>query len=453
MSRFLVFQGVGFLVAEPPVLDGRLDAGEWPLERAAVLEHGQLVVVHDSVRLYLLLNLQADTEEDAADRVTVLFDVDGNGAPSPGVDRRFVVDSSSPKLLVEDLQGPGTWAPSPLRTASARAAGFGGFFADGTRTLRPTGGSEPTSEHRVWELAIDLSEIDSKVGETARFRVLVESTTPSIQEWYPPGPGGIAGGLEVGLPGRFVEVPGGPTGSGPVLGSPPLEVTQAVQTVDNALPLVSEKATVARVYVTGGGTNGLLTVQLHASRGGADLSGSPLVQVLLEQPGTTREDLGHTANFLLPDGWPEGDVELQAVERDSFGRSATSDVIPISFTCKETPTYWIVPADLGSGAMAPASTIATWQSYLETIFPVPRIDWVQQPSLGVVAEDDLIDELAEYRAGWLLVWLLGVLATQQEPFPFPDQVIGVVSGAVNAGGRSDPFWSTNGDGVDQGTVC
>ena len=443
------------VVTTPPSLDGHLEPSEWPLEHAVPFDQGDLVAVNDGIRLYLLVNLHSDSEVDDGDRLSVLLDVDGDGEMTPGVDCRVRLQETSARLEIDDFDAsPSGWTARGGRRSSAFGGGFDAFFVDGSR--RPGAGVElPEGQrHRVWELGIDLEEIGAQPGDSVGLRWRVESGSPAIDAWAPLD-------ASQGAAGQFAQLTLfqahqadvlDPFGGGPSVSDPPLEVTQAVQTIDNDLPLVSKKKTVARAYVSGGSLS-FFTVELHGSRGGAPLSGSPLAQTFVPVLGTTREDLNHTANFLLPDSWPQGDVDFQVVVRDGIGGSDSSAIVPIEFTCKETPTYWIVPADVGTGVTPSNATITSWQDFLESAFPVPEVEWEQQASLGVVAEDDLIDELAEYHAAMLFAWLLGVLATQQEPFTFPDQIIGVVNGAVNAGGRSDPVWSSNGAGTDFGNVC
>ena len=97
-----------------------------------------------------------------------------------------------------------------------------------------------------------------------------------------------------------------------------IEVTQGIQDLENSVPLVAGKRTAARVYVeTGGQAIRGVEVELHGSRGGVPLPGSPLrgpaACADLPAGGWDRAGLATTANFELPPEWTAGDVVLEAV--------------------------------------------------------------------------------------------------------------------------------------------
>lgn len=127
-----------------------------------------------------------------------------------------------------------------------------------------------------------------------------------------------------------------------------IEVTQATQfsrsnlhlpadtfQADNSVPLIENKRTLIRVYVDSGldgfdlgrGTGVVpgVTAQLHGTRGGAPLPGSPLnalnqpIQVSRNAPYlTVRQQWQSTLNFELPASWLSGAVTLRTVVDPTF---------------------------------------------------------------------------------------------------------------------------------------
>lgn len=96
-----------------------------------------------------------------------------------------------------------------------------------------------------------------------------------------------------------------------------LEVTQAIQDLDNTVPLVEHKATVVRAYLTTSGKPQRVTGSLRAFRDGVELASSPLPP-LSQSRGVLVDDdylsdrgsLSDTLAFSLPRSWQTGTVEL-----------------------------------------------------------------------------------------------------------------------------------------------
>jgi len=90
-----------------------------------------------------------------------------------------------------------------------------------------------------------------------------------------------------------------------------IEVSQAIQTLNNSVPLVANRPTIARVYINvQNGTNSIpnVTARLRASRNGVELSGSPLTPfnpngIMSAPMSINRENWLHTLNFQLPSSW------------------------------------------------------------------------------------------------------------------------------------------------------
>ena len=152
----------------------------------------------------------------------------------------------------------------------------------------------------------------------------------------------------------------------------PIEVTQAIQTRQNTLPLVQGKATVARVYVSVSNTSDPqpVTVCLFGRRGSVDLPGSPLKKLQSVPPNVNRARLDDTPAFALPASWTEGDVTLQARVRHAQSGDTWSAPVAVTFKSKQVPTYWIVPLNYGtagSPSVPSATEISSQQSYLRTV--------------------------------------------------------------------------------------
>ncbi|GAB4274006.1 MAG: hypothetical protein Kow0092_29370 [Deferrisomatales bacterium] len=438
----------------PPTIDGVVGFGEWPVGNRIELAHGFLTVVNDRHRLYVLVDLLEDSGDDGGvgDFFWLSFDVDGDGAITPGVDLMYNLVPSTGNMRYQYYQGPSTWTGLQPETFSSKAKGFGCFFGDGSRTfgLFPHPGT--CNAHRVWELGIDLMEIDAAAGDTVKMGLRVVSGTPAFDESLPElfwtGGEGFASSIQVqlGPPTDFIAAPFS-TARIELLPDP-VEVTQAIQTRGNDLPLVADKTTVARVYVDldwPGPPPAPLQpsiVSLYGSRGGVDLPGSPLAFVHHAPLAVDREDLGDTANFKLPPTWNEGSVTLRAVVRSLFGAADASGNLPVVFTPKETPVYWVVPINTGTAAspVLPSNAeIESQQSYTEAVFPVPDIRWVRKPwqDIGPTTVGDTIRELNDYYGNAVLAWIFGVLFTGESPFDLPDQIYGFTP---SGGGLSDPDW-------------
>jgi len=94
-----------------------------------------------------------------------------------------------------------------------------------------------------------------------------------------------------------------------------LEITQAIQTASNDVPLVAGRTTVVRAYAKTdqpGGTENI-HVSLSAWQDGTQLPDSPLVlgpNVI--SPSPSRADINSSINFQLPQSWLSGQVTIEA---------------------------------------------------------------------------------------------------------------------------------------------
>jgi hypothetical protein len=94
-----------------------------------------------------------------------------------------------------------------------------------------------------------------------------------------------------------------------------LEITQAIQTASNDVPLVASRTTVMRAYAKTdqpGGTENI-HVSLSAWQGGIQLPDSPLVlgpNVI--SPSPSQANINSSINFQLPQSWLSGQVTIEA---------------------------------------------------------------------------------------------------------------------------------------------
>lgn len=428
-----------------PRIDGALDWGEWDGAARIQFENGFVAVRNDDERLYLLLDVLGAREPDPRDYFWLSFDVDGDGAITPNRDLNYTLEAETRNLRFQYYLGSGQWTRLQPVTCSTKAERFDSFLADASIRVDPPK-FVATAPHRVWEVAVDLAEISARPGSRVRFGLRVVSPAVQIVDELPRGFSEDFGKLvEVDLA-RFGPWLGDWAEPKAVVGlePDPIEVTQAVQTRQNTLPLVQHKATVARVYVSVSGTTDPqpVTVCLYGKRGSVDLPGSPLKKYRTVPPTVNRARLDDTPTFALPASWTEGTVTLQAKVRHAYSGDTLSPPLTVTFTPKQVPTYWIVPLNYGSAAspIVPSSTeIASQQSYLRTVYPLPNVNFVVKPwtAIGTVTASDPMSTLNDYYDQVVLGWVFGLIFTGTPPFDLPRQVYGF---RPSGGGLSDPVW-------------
>ena len=131
-----------------------------------------------------------------------------------------------------------------------------------------------------------------------------------------PGEGPLSFTITVG--GTFV-----PLALGADLRPTAMEVSQGIQNLANDMPLVEDRRTIVRVYVDNSALPTFDTdvsnvrARLYATRGGANISGSPINAmnhpITVKADGGDRRNLDDSFWFYLPSGWRSGTVELRAV--------------------------------------------------------------------------------------------------------------------------------------------
>lgn len=162
----------------------------------------------------------------------------------------------------------------------------------------------------------------------------------------------------------------------PIISKPPsdlsisnVEITQAIQTATNSVPLVENRQTVIRIYAkTSDSTNTTdVNLSLAASRNGTPLPESPIVINSNDIPPLpSRGDYNSSINVHLPTSWLSGDVHLTVTidpdnlihERDEGNNSFETIahfnyvpplnivMVPINYTHTASGTYYpSYPAD------------------------------------------------------------------------------------------------------------
>ncbi len=429
----------------PPSIDGVVGFGEWQISNRLNFDHGFITALNDGIRLYILVDVLKDTASDSSDFFWLTFDVNRDRAITANLDLNYALHPDTRNMRYQFYLGPATWTGLQPDTRSSKGAGFGCFLADGTFAfVWPL--SVICDSHRVWEFGIDLAEIGAQPGDTVNMGLRVASPNPSFSDDIPANfYNDFTNLIQVSLATLPAPIPPADPNASIRLESDAIELTQAIQDRANSLPLVADKRAAARLYVDVSGSDSAqpAIVYLYGSRGGVDLPGSPLAALFMAPPTIDRNQLNGTASFLLPDTWDNaGTIRFFGRVRDQFGNQNTSTPFDRAFAARDAPLYWVVPINTGTANapnLASNAEIASQQSYLETIYPVPRVRVVRKSweVIGATTVGDTIEELNDYYNWSVLAWVLSVLFTGREPFELPDQVYGVHTGG---GGISDPIW-------------
>jgi hypothetical protein len=438
-----------------PVLDGRIDYREWSVAPQIELAGGSITFMHDDLRLFILINMREDGSDNALrdggpDQFSLLFDIDEDGAISPDLDRRYRMLDGSGNFRFE------TWAdaagsafnPPAQMSFSALGEGFGCFIFDGSATISPLS----CSSHRVWEVAMDLVEIDASGDKTARLGLQVQSEVNAVESF----PGDLAALSEF----IHLHLQGRTNMDAPSRGMPttPLDlaefhVTQGIQREDHGLSLVqSRKAYIDMLVDVEEEGAGDVTVSLFAARAGVDLPGSPFAFSLRYNANWGSSNIRSgpiRKTYSLPGESLAGEMSFQLMARQPLLESSiVANPQQSSFVATDTPVYWIVPfntADVASPNLPSGEFLLRSQLDVRAAFPVANVDFVQRPPLLADPEtpEDVIDLLNQYDQQAVLAWTLGLLFTGEVPFALPDQIIGALPADKDfddLAGLSDPRW-------------
>jgi hypothetical protein len=432
-----------------PRIDGYLDYGEWGKATRFDLASGFIAFQHDRDRLYLLIDLLDDDGDDAfaeggGDQFWLHFDIDEDGAVTPGVDLRYRLESGTGNLRRQTYCDGCLLGFDPLQaqTFSARGEGFGCFVEDKSAGFLPL----RCSSHRVWELALDLPEIAMRDG-SGRLGFLVASGAPLLSENFPTDLNDHANYMQLTLEGEARQQAA--TGPGPL--SPLFEVTQAIQTTDNAVDLVAGKRTAVRIWAPA--NDNLVLNYIYGTQNGIDLPGSPLLNVrrLFDSyaSGSPRDTINFNSFSTLPSAWSEGgtvdfEVRIQGLDDSAVATLADS----VYFVPTRTPVFWTVPIRNNlpdeTFTLVTDPLISNAEQFLQRVAPIRTIDLVRRPVLdvdNVTTSAGLKEQLRVYDQAALLGWTLGLLINGTPPFELPEQISGFnATGFGTTAGSSDPTW-------------
>jgi hypothetical protein len=435
----------------PPNLDGNLRGGEWDYDKRVAFNQGFISARSDETRLYLLLDLLGDTEHDSAglDNFWLSFDVWNNRQIDAGFDLNFRLDGSG-DFVLEEYTGPDSFAPrNSANLRSAYGDGFGCFVNDGTLSFALVGfiPKITCTQHRVWEIAVDLATIVATPGGTVHLGIRAISQSPSFSDDVPPG-----------FPSDFSELgaitlassklpPNSPAGNVLGIGSGDFEVeiTQAIQDAANSLSLVADKDTVVRVYPQME-AEALVRVFLFGQRNNVDLPGSPLVTLATVPVTIDRKALSQTANFLLPDSWiTAGLTQLTVVVENLNGQNTNAVQESVIFYERDVPVIWVFPFNEGTAAAPLLPTMADMveqEQVLERLLPVPDVafvhrSWTEIGTTNPISFTTMKKELSRY---WRTMAMAA--ATSNNLASLPDMLFGFKVGRdPKAVGTSDPIYS------------
>ena len=163
-----------------------------------------------------------------------------------------------------------------------------------------------------------------------------------------------------------------------------LEVNQSIQDFNNSMPLIKNKATYVRAHIQTSNPAGPavpVTVRLRGFQGGSELPQSPLTpfnfDVFVAKPAsaTIRANINSSANFRLPDSWPNGTIELRLERTDG----------PIA--CKEA-------ADSGAvGTCSDCRAQVTFEEGSTVRLKIPLVSWIDAGDHIHVWDEAHIDDL------------------------------------------------------------
>ncbi|MEX1019265.1 MAG: hypothetical protein WDZ49_06380 [Litorilinea sp.] len=198
-----------------------------------------------------------------------------------------------------------------------------------------------------------------------------------------------------------------------------VEVTQAVQDMNNNVPLVAEKHALVRVYPRVDIYTGQIPqVQLRGYRDGVELADSPLrpmnPNVMVFEHGADRFSLGRTFNFKLPEHWRAGVVTLDAEINHDLGINELETgnniySVVANFTFKKPLCVEMVRVfTAGHTASVNDPGFHDIVDTLQASYPVPTVlidpGGMIKRSFGQAYEFPEHTNLALSRVGWYRLW-------------------------------------------------
>jgi len=282
-------------------------------------------------------------------------------------------------------------------------------------------------------LAADMLGIDT----TQRW---LRARLPALTTWA------LFGAAKPGTPGRqvFLPIVIRPAFDAQIAN---LELTQAIQTLQNDVPLVAGRPVVARIYATTDSNSAINGFQLivTATRDGVPLPGSPLtigLWAIFPQPA--RDQLSNTFNVPLPLAWAQGHVRLTAQlqppanQRD---RNPSNNQKDIELTFHDVPALDIkvVPINYThqpTGQRYAAPTSEQFSDYVMRLYPIHALQ------LSMRAPIDFTGDLGT-DDGWSKLIQLIATVKQGDDAPKSQIYYGILTegdfdskwGGMGSGGR------------------
>lgn len=448
----------GWLFGTPPAMDGILNYGEWSLTPNRIeMDHGFVAVMNDYIRVYVLLDVLESNVNNSGvnpNDFWVTFDTNNDAQITPSVDINYAMEAGTYNMRYQHYIAPAQWTLLSTTTKSSLGPGFDCYTPDNTKVLQISPPQFNCAAHQIWEIAIDLNEINALPGQIIHMGLRTHSPNPNFSDEMPNALDvDFSNLITVQLAGPHITPP--TPGSSIAFASPPFEITQVVQDVNNSIQLIANKTTAGRVSVQtiGASTPQPVIEYLYGvSSGGPDMPGSPLAQLIFAPPTVDRGKLTDTANFLLPPSWiGQGEVIFHAEASDYNGNNITSTPKLLNFQHKNKPVYWMIQENFGtanSPNLMTQATLNSFESYVNTVFPVPEVTWVQKPwtvlgALNGMSIDNNVAAVENYYASTSAIYWTLINQNKVPPFDLPD----IIFGAGNfGGGISDPTWFNNSPG-------
>jgi hypothetical protein len=187
-----------------------------------------------------------------------------------------------------------------------------------------------------------------------------------------------------------------------------LEISQAVQTASNSVPLIAERNTVLRVYATYSGNMAIQDVDILIE---AIYDGSVVASEIITTTiplNTSRDDYGSSINFHLPSAWLTGSYDLRVLLNanemvEESSRENNEIVLPVNFIAVPPLELVIVPVvytHTPTGDILPSPTEESVTDFIMRTLPFSEINvtWhtpisyqgdllTEKPALGAMVAD------------------------------------------------------------------
>ncbi len=394
-----------------------------------------LYVMNDWVNLYLALRIHGE-DYNIGDQLKLEFDNTHNGVRDVGEN-------------VLSLHGDSWYSDRFVNDATSGS----------TQSDESDGGTQDgVGGVKIWKPGIYDFEIAFPLlsGDSTHDFILSPGLLPTVglllSFFDYDGPGDVAGDTWPSSSyDQMIDItiamnPTAPSGSWTDLSIAGVEVTQAIQLLDNSMPLVEGKATVVRVYIDIVPYTFYMDVEIFLY--GLDgYFGTSLgaLSMSFSAPGTiNRMSTFSAANFLLPMSWVNrGSLTLTAFVRaasDSQWETAYDNnwfaEQTFTFDDLSVPTIYIVPVNIGSTASpntVSSAFITNQEEYFQTVFPLADINFIQLawPAIGPNAPlpGSQLNSMLTELGYWLGLADAGL-----------NQIYGMTPTAGAIGGLADALW-------------